>query len=216
MIILSDLDGVLVDSLSVLLEEVWACHGIAMQLEDVTEWDVYPSVVRCAKEQGLEHKTPRREEIDKIWQDPLTFSVQRARPFRDVWKALLFAQMDLEARIIFHTRRDHAFGRVTEKWLIHYGFGNSTRPPVVYHVPNPKTKVDSLTAVLTKYPDELLVILEDCTDEVKALGERVDRQTRLAMLQRPWNGDELLPHPQTKRWYGDQLFKELAKLHRSR
>jgi len=202
-IIVTDLDGVLVDIMTEILEQIWDALGVALTPEDCTEYDV-------AKAFGskLQHKLDERTLQDclkiHVWDNPGVY--RSARPY---WPVHQTYQSWLRAggNIAVLTSRPDMPSVVdaTRAWLHAWGYDG-----VDFHLSRTYGgKEAALEQILEDLelrragsapPSEIWVVEDDpaqAAGMAQVLADNPEVQGHVYMLERPW----------TKSCYGGLLKK---------
>lgn len=124
-LIISDLDGTLVNIYDDLLEMLWHNLGVALRPQDVTQYDVAAALYPHLKKQ----KAPIASQDDfaawltrQCWDNPALYEV--AKPYWDLHVAYQHAMSAQSADIVFCTSRPESeeVEDATLKWLHAWGY----------------------------------------------------------------------------------------------
>jgi hypothetical protein len=210
-LIISDLDGVLVDTYTALQWRLWDCYGTWVPLEAIEDYKIVNTVYSYLRHNtpvAWRHTVPMkvsafRKSIDRFWSDPSFYA--SALPCVAYWRALLTSGQALR----FATARPPRMSRVTDLWLGKYGFTtpNSDAQGRVYESIHFGKHKDALVKVLrNKYSH--IVVVDDCPEIIDSIADlELDNVTPI-LVACSWSnrynrrGVKLMPLSEIAAWIG--------------
>jgi len=188
-LLISDIDGVLCDSVSAALRWVWDRYRVIVPYARITRYEMEFPIAAVLREAGVEIAPDRiAEELSALcWRNPAHYHL--SRPDFDLWHALQRWQSSGRP-LQFATRREAHLRHVTGGWLTDHGFdldgdGQSLPGgrPLVMHA-------DKLGLAQTACSHhDRVIFIEDALHYAKPVAEQSEAEVWVP--EQPWNAGSL-------------------------
>jgi hypothetical protein len=192
-IIVTDLDGVVVNIMDEVLAEIYRTFGVALMHEDCTEYSVHASFFPRLAAHFREVESLNQYLIRNCWMNPALLA--RCKPYWDMWCAL-HAFKDLGGKIIGLTGRAPIPGvkTATLDWLSQWGF---PKVEVMFtrEAPDNKGKTEpeakcSDVELVAESTDRKVWLIEDQPATAAEIHNYGIERVTVYMVERPWTKEE--------------------------
>ena len=193
-IIVTDLDGVLVNVMDEVIVSIYQTFGVALQPEDCTDYFVHDSFFPRLSGHFRQVESLNQFLICNCWTNPTLMA--RAQPYWTMWCAL-HAFQDLGGTIIGLTGRAPTgpIKSTTLDWLKHWGFSKvecifTRESPDNKGKPEPEAKCNDVELIVEANPDRKVWLVEDQPATAAEIHNYGMDEVTVYMVERPWTKEE--------------------------
>ena len=174
--IITDLDGVVVNTIAEVIRYLYRTYGIISCPEDFTNWCIIECVQRLAEQQNKSTETQAAisGHFESVWTTPSLYRYARAH--HTIW-ASCYRAMEAGAIVRCLTHRPVEVEGVTQLWLQEHGL-----PSATFDV-----KIDYLPTYCAEHADSTVVFLEDNRDIIDEIDALHILNLHTVLVARPWN-----------------------------
>lgn len=213
-IIVTDLDGVLVNLMDEVIAEIYKIFAVSLMPEDCTQYSVHDSFFPRLAAHFRQVESLNQFLVRNCWTNPALLA--RARPYWDMWCAL-HAFQDLGGKIIGLTGRAPVgpVRAATNDWLVQWGFPKvecmfTRESPDNKGKPEPEAKRDDVELLTEEYEARVWVIEDQPATAVELHNAALDKVT-VYMVERPWTKEEFGRHSVPKHYVIQDIEGLVAK-----